>query len=135
MMKKKYLAIDFIIGCSLLLIGLSASFQAVAEINDPLKQLVKSNPTTKSLKYSAIFQGRGDGIHTCPVTGERVTKKSLSGEYFGRTVYFCCHGCLKAAQQNPEKFVKATFAEQQTAAKAFIAKSALTSDGAEYCSD
>ena len=137
MIKEKHRVIHFVRFCSLLLVCLLGSLQTVAEANDPLQQLLKAKPAAKTLKFSASFQGRGDGIHTCPVTGERVTNKSLKAEYFGRTVYFCCHGCLKAAQKNPEKFVKPTFAEQQSAARAYIVKAAQASgsDGAEFCND
>ena len=137
MIKEKYPAVYFVKFCGLLLVCLLGNLQSVAEANDPLQQLIKAKPAAKPLKFSAPFHGRGDGVHTCPVTGERVTNKSLKAEYFGRTVYFCCHGCLKAAEKNPEKFVKATIAEQQTAAKAYMAKSsqAPSGDGAEFCND
>lgn len=134
-MKKKYLASHFVCSYSLLLAFLLGSFHAVAANDDPLQQLVKTNPVVKSLKFSARFQGRGDGVATCPVTGEKVTTKSLKADYFGRTVYFCCRGCLKAAQRNPERFVKATMAEQQSAVKTYIAKAAQAPDGAEFCDE
>jgi YHS domain-containing protein len=134
-MKKKYLASHFICPCGLLLAFLLGSFHAVAANDDPLQQLVKTNPATKSLKFSATFQGRGDGVATCPVTGEKVTTKSLKAEYFGRTVYFCCHGCLKAAQRSPEKFIKPTLAEQQSAVRTYVAKVAQAPDGAEFCDE
>ncbi len=137
-MKKKYMAVHIVRACSLLLACLFGSFQSSAAAEDPLQQLIKAKPAAiKTLKFSAPFQGRGDGVDTCPVTGEKVTTKSLKAEYFSRTVYFCCHGCLKAAQQNPEKFVKPTLAEQQSAAKAYIAKAAQApdGDGAEFCNE
>ncbi|MEQ1738820.1 MAG: hypothetical protein ABL884_02850 [Methyloglobulus sp.] len=133
-MKKNYLAIHFVCSYSLLLIFLLGSFHAVAATEDPLQQLVNTKPA-KTLKFSATFQGRGDGVHTCPVTGEKVTTKSLRADYFGRTVYFCCHGCLKAAQRNPERFVKATMTEQQSAVKTYVAKVVQAPDGAEFCDE
>lgn len=102
---------------------------------DPLVQLVKPGAATAALPHSGLFQGRGDGVHTCPVTGEKVSEKSLKLELYGRTVYFCCHGCLKAAQQNPEKFVKPTLEEQGTAVRKVLAKTAQGAENAEYCND
>ncbi|MFN0111967.1 MAG: hypothetical protein ACKVZH_24160 [Blastocatellia bacterium] len=56
-------------------------------------------------KEEAAFVGKGDGVETCPVTGESVNKNIKFG-FFGRTVYFCCESCLEAAKKNPEKFIK-----------------------------
>ncbi len=39
----------------------------------------------------------------CPVAGLPINKK-LSVEYRGKKVYFCCPGCVKKFQENPEKF-------------------------------
>jgi len=56
-------------------------------------------------KEETAFVGKGDGVETCPVTGEPVNKEIKFG-FFGRTVYFCCQSCLEAAKKNPEKFIK-----------------------------
>jgi YHS domain-containing protein len=56
-------------------------------------------------KEETAFVGKGDGVETCPVTGEPVNKNIKFG-FFGRTVYFCCESCLEAAKKNPEKFIK-----------------------------
>ncbi|MFZ4984386.1 MAG: hypothetical protein ACOYLF_02900 [Blastocatellia bacterium] len=64
------------------------------------------------------FKGKGDGIETCPVTGEKITSKDVSGEFFGRTVYFCCGGCLDSAKKSPDLYVKKTEKEQLEAVKA-----------------
>ena len=64
------------------------------------------------------FKGKGDGIETCPVTGEKITSKDVSGEFFGRTVYFCCGGCLDSAKKSPALYVKKTEKEQLEAVKA-----------------
>lgn len=61
------------------------------------------------------FLGKGDGIETCPVTGESITTKSIKGDFFGRTVYFCCAGCLAKAKKNPELYLKPTIEEQKRA--------------------
>jgi len=57
---------------------------------------------------SQNFLGKGDGVTTCAVTGEELADKSIHGEFFGRTVYFCCGGCLAKAQKEPALYIKAT---------------------------
>lgn len=74
------------------------------------------------------FKGQGDGIETCPVTGEKLSSKDVKGEFFGRTVYFCCGGCLAKAQKEPALYVKKTAAEQIAAVRA-LAKPAADSHG------
>lgn len=119
-----------------LLLCLIGSFPALAVTTlDPLQQLVNTQSTHQVLKYSPTFEGRGDGIVTCPVSGEKVTIKSLKAELFGRTVYFCCEGCLKSAERSPERYVKPTSAEQEQAVKAYIAKVPQAPSGEEYCNE
>lgn len=45
---------------------------------------------------------------TCPVSGEEftVTESSPKVEYEGKTYYFCCPGCDKKFQSNPQKYLK-----------------------------
>ena len=38
------------------------------------------------------FKGLGDGVETCPVTGEKIINKDVKDEFYGRTVNFCCAG-------------------------------------------
>ena len=78
-------------------------------------KMAKSEP--KSEMMTDAFKAKGDGIETCPVTGEAITSKDVKAEIFGRTVYFCCDGCLSAAQKHPELYVKKTEAEQLAAVK------------------
>ncbi len=78
------------------------------------------------------FLGKGDGVTTCAVTGEDLADKSIKGEFFGRTVYFCCGGCLAKAKEHPELYVKPTAEEQAKATKSdskFLGKG----DGIETC--
>ncbi len=111
-------------------------FPVGALATEALGQLLNDKPIVKNLKFSPIFEGRGDGVHTCPVTGERVTVKTVfKADYFGRTVYFCCAGCLKSAQRNPGKYVKPTLAEQEAAVKATIARVPQAPSGEEYCNE
>ena len=64
------------------------------------------------------FKGKGDGITTCPVTGEKITSKEVNGEFFGRTIYFCCPGCLDEVKKQPALFIKSTEKEQLAAVAA-----------------
>jgi YHS domain-containing protein len=45
---------------------------------------------------------------TCPVTGEEFTiaKDTVHREHKGKHVYFCCAGCQKAFDKDPEKYTK-----------------------------
>ncbi len=134
-MNKKLTKFCWVSWLGLLLVLSSNSLTAYAKGEDPVQQWVKPNVTQKPLKYSAFFQGRGDGVATCPVTGEKITNKNFKADLLGRTVLFCCHGCLKAAKQNPEKFVKAKAAEQQIAVNAYLAKTTQSVHKAEYCDE
>ena len=51
------------------------------------------------------FIGKGDGLETCPVTGEPVNREIKFG-FWGRTVYFCCESCRETAKQNPARYIK-----------------------------
>jgi len=63
------------------------------------------------------FLGKGDGVKTCPVTGEEIQSKDVKGRFFNRTVYFCCAGCLDEAKKKPSAYVKQTQAAQVAATK------------------
>jgi len=63
------------------------------------------------------FLGKGDGVKTCPVTGEEILNKDVKGQFFNRTVYFCCAECLAEAKKNPAAYLKRTQAEQVAATK------------------
>lgn len=63
------------------------------------------------------FLAKGDGVESCPVSGEKLESKNIKAEFFGRTVYFCCDDCLATAKKNPELYVKKTEAEQKEAIK------------------
>src|SRR6516225_4432157 len=51
------------------------------------------------------FLGKGDGVATCPVTGEAVNK-NLKYEVNGRVFYVCCEACADVVKKNPELFLK-----------------------------
>ena len=74
-------------------------------VKEGMPSMHKEHPLPGEKKEEAAFVGKGDGVETCPVTGEPVNKEIKFG-FFGRTVYFCCESCLEAAKKNPEKFIK-----------------------------
>jgi YHS domain-containing protein len=51
------------------------------------------------------FLGKGDGIETCPVTGEPISKE-IKAEINGRTVYACCPDCLDTVKKDPDLYLK-----------------------------
>src|SRR5262245_14905020 len=63
------------------------------------------------------FLGRGDGVTTCPVTGEKIESKDNKAVFFGRTIYFCCPDCLADAKKRPSAYIKLTHKEQLLAIK------------------
>ena len=60
-------------------------------------------PPSKAAK--AGFLGKGDGVKTCPVTGEPVAR-SVKAEIGGSTVYFCCPSCVAVVKKNPGRYLK-----------------------------
>ncbi|MFN0112393.1 MAG: hypothetical protein ACKVZH_26345 [Blastocatellia bacterium] len=77
----------------------------------------KKQTAVKGQAAQATFEGKGDGVETCPVTGEPISSKDNKAVMFGRTVYFCCAGCLTDAKKNPAMYVKKTHKEQLVAIK------------------
>lgn len=78
----------------------------------------KTGAKTATAKAEVKFLAKGDGIESCAVSGEKLESKEIHGEFFGRTVYFCCKDCLATAQKNPAAYVKKTEAEQIAAIQA-----------------
>lgn len=73
--------------------------------------------TAKSSTAKSEFKGKGDGVETCPVTGEPISSKDHKAEMFGRTVYFCCADCMAEAKKAPAMYIKKTHKEQLAAIK------------------
>jgi YHS domain-containing protein len=76
------------------------------------KTMAQASKTAK-----AEFLGKGDGVATCPVTGEAIHSKDVKGKFFNRTIYFCCAGCLDEAKKSPAAYIKRTHAAQVAATK------------------
>ena len=53
-------------------------------------------------------QANGYPLDTCPVSGEKLGSMGAPVDYDheGRLVRFCCKGCIKGFQKDPEKFLK-----------------------------
>src|SRR5262249_29870701 len=66
----------------------------------------------EAAKEEQKFLGKGDGIETCPVTGEAVDK-NLKYEVNGRVFYVCCEGCADAVKKNPDLFLKPVEGEKK----------------------
>ncbi len=47
----------------------------------------------------------GNGL--CPVTGEKIDKKSdVTYEYKGKVYRFCCRACIAEFKKDPEKYIE-----------------------------
>ena len=77
----------------------------------------KHNTAAKAPNGKVEFIGKGDGVTTCPVTGEEIHNKDVKAVMFGRAVYFCCAGCLADAKKTPSAYVKRTHKAQLLAIK------------------
>ena len=60
-----------------------------------------------TLVYSqaSLGVGRGDGVKTCPVTGEPVDPAHTTS-WHGKTVMFCRPSCVVAFKKAPENFLR-----------------------------
>ncbi|MGE0883498.1 MAG: hypothetical protein AB7P14_08145 [Blastocatellales bacterium] len=107
-MKKIFFALT--IACAL-------AISAAAHDGHDNKKHDKKPAAAKTQKGKVEFMGKGDGVETCPVTGEPIMNKDNKAVLFGRTVYFCCAGCLDEARKTPAAYVKPTHKEQLLAIK------------------
>jgi YHS domain-containing protein len=58
---------------------------------------------------------------TCPVLGGNINKE-VYADYQGKRIYFCCQGCDKEFEKNPEKYLKKLKEEGVTLESAPAAK-------------
>lgn len=68
-------------------------------LEEPDKYLEKMKKEGVVLEDAPITQTQ------CPVSGEDINKEIYS-DHNGERVYFCCNGCKKAFDENPEKYLK-----------------------------
>jgi YHS domain-containing protein len=62
-------------------------------------------PIEGEKKNEQEFLGKGDGLVSCPVTGEPVDK-GTKYEVNGQTFYVCCPGCADTVKENPAAYLK-----------------------------
>ncbi len=74
-------------------------------VKEGMSSMHKEHPLPEAKTEPKKFLGKGDGVTTCPVTGEAVDK-NMSTEINGKTVYFCCASCRDAVKKNPELYLK-----------------------------
>jgi hypothetical protein len=74
-------------------------------VKEGMSSMHKEHPLPDAKPEAKKFLGKGDGVTTCPVTGEPVDK-NISAEINGKTVYFCCASCRDAVKKNPELYLK-----------------------------
>jgi YHS domain-containing protein len=77
--------------------------QAAPATKPPVQPAPKAEPATQG--GTKEFAGKGDGITTCPVSGEPVNK-DIWAEIKGRKVYFCCANCRAKALKDPDKYIR-----------------------------
>jgi YHS domain-containing protein len=102
---------------SALAIVVAFSSQALAHDKAHDKKAHDKGQAAAGKTAKSEFLGKGDGLKTCPVTGEEITSKDVKGEFFKRTVYFCCDACLEEAKKSPALYIKSTEAAQIAATK------------------
>jgi YHS domain-containing protein len=94
-----------------LTIACALMISAVA--HDKKQETKQAKQTATKAKTTKVeFLAKGDGVDTCPVTGEKIENKDVKADFFGRTVYFCCAGCMDEAKKQPAAYIKKTHAEQ-----------------------
>jgi YHS domain-containing protein len=78
-----------------------------------LKQLVVAILLGVVSLSSTAFAAEGAGgklkpypLKSCLVSGEKLGANSFVYRYKDREIKFCCKGCLKEFNKNPEKFLK-----------------------------
>ncbi len=83
-----------------------AHAEGVSEfVKEGMPSMHKEHPLPDAKTEVKSFLGKGDGITTCPVTGEPVNQK-VSAEINGKTVYFCCESCRDTVIKNPALYLK-----------------------------
>jgi len=73
------------------------------------KSAADSTAAAKQVAPKVFTSPQKEGTKaSCPVTGEEFTiaKDTVHVEYKGKHVYFCCAGCKKSFDKDPEKYTK-----------------------------
>ena len=101
-MKQKF----FILTCALLTLGFISLSNAsdTATPKTPQAQIVK----TPEEKAKATELAKTYTLTTCPVSGDKLggMGETIDTLYQGQLIRFCCKGCVKSFNKNPDKYLK-----------------------------
>jgi YHS domain-containing protein len=69
-----------------------------------------NTPATQAAGPKPMGEAKVGDKTACPISGEEfvITDQSPKVAYEGKTYYFCCSGCDKKFQENPQKYLKKT---------------------------
>lgn len=78
------------------------------------ERLIKRGFKVSETELKAVNEKKNNASETklaiwnqvCPVTGEDVDSDTPTVVYQGKTIGFCCSGCIKKFQKDPEKYMK-----------------------------
>jgi len=111
-MKQKF----FILTCALLTFGFISLSNAsdTATPKTPQAQIVK----TPEEKAKAAELAKTYTLTTCPVSGDKIGDlgEPIDTLYQGQLIRFCCKGCIKSFNKNPDKYLKVIDAAKKPAA-------------------
>ncbi len=86
---------------------------------DPAKYMAIVAKEQKDAKKADAGKKEEAKLNTkCPDSDDEITDATLTKEYKGRTIAFCCDGCIKDFDKDPKKYV----AKHEAAEKAEKAK-------------
>ena len=111
-MKQKLLLLT----CALFTFGLVSFCNAsdTAAPKPPQAQIVK----TPEEKAKATELAKTYTLTTCPVSGDKLggMGETIDTLYQGQLIRFCCKGCIKSFNKNPDKYLKVIDAAKKSAA-------------------
>ena len=106
----------FILTCALLTLGFISPSNAsdTATPKTPQAQIVK----TPEEKAKATELAKTYNLTTCPVSGDKLggMGETIDTLYQGQLIRFCCKGCIKSFNKNPDKYLKEIDAAKKPAA-------------------
>lgn len=102
------------ITCVLLTLGFISFSNAsdTATPKTPQAQIVK----TPEEKAKAAELAKTYPLTTCPVSGDKLGAmgETIDTLYQGQLIRFCCKGCIKSFNKNPDKYLKEIDAAKKT---------------------
>ncbi|MFA9196864.1 MAG: hypothetical protein ACEQSM_04540 [Aliarcobacter sp.] len=98
--------IILLLTCALLTFGFISFSNAsdTATPKAPQAQIVK----TPEEKAKATELAKTYPLTTCPVSGDKIGDmgETIDTLYQGQLIRFCCKGCIKSFNKNPDKYLK-----------------------------